>query len=336
MALQLNTASVSQFTDLVTRTFNDTMKSFPFTIRDSGMVKYDARGMNEGLFNRLAQAPVTTRFASFIPEGQSARAASFQYGYEKDLQIRRYGLDIGITRLMRIGNKYQDVISKVLDLSRSINEGLELDLTHFLTFGASTSYVDRDGITRDISCADGLSLFNTAHTLAGSALTFSNRVSGDPAYSKGAQEIIERLVSEQTYDNLGQKLAMKFDIIWCGDDPVTNNRIDEEMGANADTASSNSGTINVNNRKYRKVRLPYLATLANGTVDTTKRRYWGIASSEGSSLNCRMLESPYLKTPTDGSNGEDFSSENWQYASRGSYGLAVVDAMWIKASLPTS
>jgi hypothetical protein len=336
MALQLNTGSVSQFTDLVKRMFNDSIKSFPSVFQDSGLVKFEVRDMNDGIYTRVTQAPVTTRFASFVPEGQNARAAAFQYGYEKDLQVRRYGLDIGITRLMRIGNKNPEIISSVVNLSRSINEGLELDLTHFLTFGTSTSYVDRDGNTRDISTADGLALFSASHTLSGSALTYSNIVSGNPAFSKGSLETMERLIMEQTYDNLGQKLAMKFDLIWCGDDSVTNNRIDEELGATADTTSSNAGTINVNNRKYRKVKLPYLATLATGAVDTTKRRYWGIACSEYTSLNCRMLEKPYLKTPQDGNNGEEFSSENWQYASRGSYGLAVVDAMWIKGSFPVS
>lgn len=336
MAIQINTASQPQFTDLVNRVFQKSVMSFPYIIRDSGLVNVENMEMNTGLFRRLAEAPVTTRFASFKAEGQVAKAAAFQYGYEKDLQIKRYGLDLGITREERIANKNQEVIQKLLNVSTSVPEAIELDLSHVLGFGASASYVDRDGLTRDISTADGQPLFSASHTLSGSATTFSNRVTGDPAFSKGALETMERLISEQTFDNLGQKLRMNFDIIWCTDDSVTNNRIDEELGATADTTSSNAGTINVNNRKYRKVRLPYVATTVTGIPDATKRRYWGIACSEYTTLNFKMLEAPFLKAPRDGNNGEEFSSENWQYAGRGSYGIAVVNAQWIKGSLPTN
>lgn len=336
MAVQLNTASFPQFTDLVDRVFQKSLQSFPFIISKSGLVKSENMEMNSGLFRRLAEAPVVTRFASVKNEGQNAKSALAQYGFEKDLQIRRYGLDLGITREERIANKNQEVIQRLLNIATSVYEGMELDLTHVLTFGTSASYVDRDGVTRDISCANGLSLFNSAHTISGSGTTYSNIVSGAPAFSKGSLELIERLVAEQTFDNLGQKVRMNFDLIWCGDDSVTNNRIDEELGAMADTASSNAGTINVNNRKYTKIRLPYLATTANGIPDTTKRRYWGIACSEYSTLNLKMLETPFLKAPRDGNNGEDFSSENWQYAGRGSYGISVVNGMWIKGSFPVS
>lgn len=336
MAIQLNTASFPQFTDLVDRVFQKSLMSFPFIIAKSGLVKSENMEMNTGLFRRLAEAPVVTRFASVKNEGQNAKAALTQYGFEKDLQIRRYGLDLGITREERIANKNQEVIQRLLNISTSVYEGMELDLSHVFTFGTAASYVDRDGVTRDISCANGLSLFNTAHTISGSGTTYSNRVSGDPAFSKGALEIMERLVAEQTFDNLGQKARLNFDLIWCGDDSVTNNRIDEELGAMADTSSANAGTINVNNRKYTKIRLPYLATLATGVPDTTKRRYWGIACSEYSTLMLKILETPFLKSPRDGNNGEDFSSENWQYAGRGSYGISVVNGLWVKGSFPVS
>lgn len=336
MALQINTATEPQFVDLVNRVFEKSLMSFPFIIRTSGLVRAENMPMNTGMFKRLVQAPVVTRFASRKPEGAPARAAAFQYGYEKDLQIYRFGLDISITREMRIENKNVEVVNQLLNVAKSVNERSELDLTHRLTFGSSSTYTDMDGYSIDISVGDTLALFSASHTLAGSATTFSNTLSGNPAFSKGSLESMERFVSEQTFDNLGNKVRMDFDIIWCGDDSVTNNRIDEELKATADTSSSNAGTFNVNNRKYRKVRLPYLATTATGAVDTTKRRYWGIASSEYCTLEFKMLEAPFLKSPTDGNNGEDFSTENWNYGGRGSYGIATVDPVWIKGSFPTS
>lgn len=336
MAIQINTATYPQFTDLVNRVFLKALDSFDYKMRNSGLVRVETKPMNSWLFTRLAQAPVTTRFASRKPEGAAAKASKFQYGYEKDLQIYRYWLDISITREMRIANKNSEVISQLLNMAKAVPEGLELDLTHRLTFATSTSYTDRDGYTIDNTTWDGQAFASASHTLAGSATTFSNIVSGNPAFSKGSLELAERLISEQTFDNLGQKVRMNFDIIFTTDDPVTNNRIDEELWATSDTTSSNAGTINVYNKKYRKVSLPYLATYADGTVDTTKRRYWWLACSEYTSLTLEMLETPFLKAPRDWNNGEDFSTENWNYAWRGSYWIAIVDAMAFKFSCPTS
>jgi hypothetical protein len=45
-----------------------------------------------------------------------------------------------------------------------------------------------------------------------------------------------------------------------------------------------------------------------------------------------MLEQPYVKTPADGNNGEEFSSENWNYLAAASYGVAIVTGRWIKTS----
>jgi hypothetical protein len=32
-----------------------------------------------------------------------------------------------------------------------------------------------------------------------------------------------------------------------------------------------------------------------------------------------VLEAPYVKSPADGNNGEDFSSENWNYLTAATY-----------------
>lgn len=336
MALQINTAQFPQFTDLVNRVVTKAYENFPYVFRDSGLVRVEKMPENTGLFRRLYENLVTDTYAYAKPEGAPARAARVQYGYEKDLQVTRYGLDVSITREMRIANKNPEVIQRILAAAKTIPNRMELDLANRITFGTATSYVNRDGATVDITTGDAVALFSASHTLTGSATTYSNRLSGDPAFSKGSLEGMERLISENTFDNLGVKIPMPFDIIWCGDDPVTINRIMEELKATADTSSANAGTFNVNNMKYRMVKLPLIATDVNGGVDTTKRRYWGIASSEYCEMYLNVLEAPFLKAPRDGNNGEDFSTENWSYAGRGSYWISTVSARWIKWSFPTS
>lgn len=346
MALQLNSFSMPQFTDLVTRTMLDFYENFPYVIRKSGLVKEVSQGQNNGLYMRLAQAPVISRFAKRFDEGAPMAGAVSQYGYEKDLAIYQVGLEMGVTRLERLANKTPDVLAKLMNVAATVPNRMELDLTHRLTFATSTSYVDQDGYTVDTSVGDGLALISASHTLTGSGTTYSNSI-GTVAFSKATLETAERLVSEATFDNIGVKIPMTFDVIFCGDDPVVNKRIDEELMSTGSTGTvsstelgaggaQNANVLNVNNSKYRKVRLPNLATDATGGVDTTKRRWWGIASSANTSLYLSVLEAPTMQAPSAGNNGEDGSSGNWYYRGRGAYGIAIADAVWIKMATPVS
>jgi hypothetical protein len=336
MAIQLSTATWSQGVDLVNRVYTKSLESYDYVLKNSGLVRVDSMALNAGQFKRLSEMPVTTRFASIKDEGAPVASAAFQLGYEKDLQIVRFGLSITITREERIQNKNPEVVQKLLNIARAVPERMELDLAHRIGFGAATSYVEKDGKTIDISLGDGFQLFYSAHTVTGSSTTYRNRLAADPAFSKGSLEAMQRLISEETFDNLGQKVNLNFDIVWSTDDKVTQNRIDEELNAKADTTSSNAGTFNVNYKSLRRVSSPYIATTATGAVDTTKRRYWGIASSEMTDLYLCTLEAPSMFAPADGNNGEDFRTSNWSYKTEGSYGIATVTGRWIKASLPTS
>ena len=336
MAIQLSTATWSQGVDLVNRVYTKSLESYDYILKNSGLVRVDSMAMNAGQFKRLSEMPVTTRFASIKDEGAPVAAAAFQLGYEKDLQIVRFGLSITITREERIQNKNPEVVQKLLNIARAVPERMELDLAHRIGFGSATSYVEKDGKTIDLSLGDGFQLFYSAHTVTGSSTTYRNRLAADPAFSKGSLEAMQRLISEETFDNLGQKVNLNFDIIWTTDDKVTQNRVDEELNAKADTTSSNAGTFNVNYKSLRRVSSPYIATTATGAVDTTKRRYWGIASSEMTDLYLCTLEAPSMFAPADGNNGEDFRTGNWSYKTEGSYGIATVTGRWIKASLPTS
>ena len=63
-----------------------------------------------------------------------------------------------------------------------------------------------------------------------------------------------------------------------------------------------------------------------------KRKYWFLASSADSDFYLCMLENPYVKNPRNGNNGEEFSSENWNYLTAATYGMAIVTGRWIKGS----
>ena len=295
-------------------------------------MKKDPKPIGTGLYTRYREAIDMSLYTQTRDEGAVSSAAKIQYGYEKDLTIKQETLELSVTKLMRDGGKDQEIKDIVSMLSEVVPNAIELDLSHRLTFMFATSYADRSGKTIDTTAGDGFALVYTAQTLTGSATTYNNNVTGNPQFSKGALESALKQSVEETYSNLGEKFTMNFDTVFCSLDPNTNNQIDELFKATADVTSNNANTFNVYQNRMRKVAIPLLATTATGATDTTKAKYWGIASTQNSSFYYSELSAPYMKSPTDGNNGEDFSSENWNYLVGVSYGIVVPGARWIRAS----
>lgn len=322
-----------QMTDLVTRSFQDGLKTLPQAMRKSGLVVEEAMPQHTGEFKRFAERIQRNQYASVRDEWDVSKMAKVQYGYEKDLQVYTVSLEVSITKRMRVAGKNQEILDQITSLSEVCPATMDLDLTHRLSFAFSNNYVSRDGITIDCTVGDGLSLINAAHTLTGSSTTYSNAITSNPAFSKAALENAEQLFVEATFNNLGEKMSMKPDVIVTTDDPNTVNQVRELLKSTASIADEkNSGVINVYQAKYRHVVLPRLATTATGAVDTSKRKYWFLASTADSDFYLSVLEAPYLKTPADGNNGEEFSSENWKYLTAATYGIAIVTGRWIKGS----
>jgi hypothetical protein len=301
--------------------------------RGSGMFRVEPVAQNTGNTREYSEIDLEN-YAKFKGEGAQSERARVQQGYTKIAKLKRIAMEIGITYEMRTQNKYSDVVARLTNLGSLTARRIELDLSHRITFGTATSYVDMDGDTIDLTLGNGLSLFNTAHTVRGAATTYRNRLSGNAAFSKTSLEGMEKLCVEETINQFGEKMAMPFDIIFSTDDPNTVNTIMTELNSTASTTvQTNSGVVNVNRGKYRYVVLPLVATDNNGAVDNTKAKYWGLASSMFTSAYLGMHEEPRLKTPpTEGNNAEEFSTDDWQFATRAGYFITIVSGNWIKFS----
>lgn len=269
-------------------------------------------------------------------KGQSAQAerARVVQGYNKIGSLYRVALDIGISYEMRTQNKYPEVIAKLTNLGAQANNRLELDLSHRITFGTATSYVDMDGTTVDTTVGDALALFSTVHKLTGSSTTYRNQLANNPVFSRGALEGMEKLIVEQTFNNLGEKLTLAHDILFTSDDPNTVNTVKEFLKSTASLEpGANNGVVNVYQSKYKHVIMPLLATTAVGAPDTTKAKMWGLASSMGSQAFLGMSEEAHLKVPQEGNNGEEFSTDDWNFGVRAGWFIVIVSGNWIKVSL---
>lgn len=303
--------------------------SVPQVMRTSGIVKEIPIPQLTGNTREFTEIDLE-EYASRKGESNQASRAKVQQGYSKTGTLYRIAKDIGISYEMRTQGKYFEIKEKLTRLGKLAPNRIDLDLAHRLTFGTATSYTDQDGVSIDTTIGDTLALFSTAHTLRGSSTTFRNRLANNPQLSRGALEAMEKMRVENSYNQHGQKMSMGDDILWTTDDPNTVNTAKELLRSSSNPTQNNSGVVNVYQNKYRLAVLPRVATDKDGNPDTTKAKYWGVASSEMSTLYLGMHEEPHMKAPpAAGSNAEEFSTDDWNFGVRAGYMVVVVSGSWI-------
>ena len=330
--MELNRTTLSDFVKLADVIFLKEIDSLGMEARNSGLFNVEAISQNTGNTREFSEIDLE-EYARKKGEGDQAARAKVQQGYSKTLTSYRVALDIGITYEMRTQNKYTDVVRRLTNLAKQAVNRMELDLSHRFTFGTATTYTNMEGETIDIKTGDSLQLFYSAHTVRGVSTTYRNRLANNPQVSRGAIEGMEKLAVEETINQFGEKKVMPFDILWTTDDPNAVNTVKEYLNSTATPESGqNAGVVNVYRAKYKHVVLPRVATTAAGAVDSTKRKYWGIASSAYSSAYLGVWEEPHLKTPAALNAGEEFATDDWNFGVRAGYGIVIVDAKWIKMS----
>lgn len=107
-----------------------------------------------GVYKRYAERLNLNRYAGQRDEGAQAVQARVQYGYEKDLAVNDFALQLGVTKMMRLAGKGDQVQDVIDQLSSCVPNRIELDLSHRFTFYSATSYVNADGKTVDITVGD--------------------------------------------------------------------------------------------------------------------------------------------------------------------------------------
>ena len=329
--MELNIATLSDFVRNAEILFLKGLDSVNMAARNSGMFRVDPIRDNTGNTREYSEIDLE-EYAKIKPEGDQAARARVQQGYSKVGTLYRVSLDIGITYEMRHYNKYIDVVSRLTNLGRLAGNRMELDLSHRITFATATSYTSMEGVTVDTTVGDTLALASTAHTVRGSSSTFRNRLANNPLFSRGALEGMEQMITENSINQFGEKVTINYDIIWSTDDANTVNTISEFLKSTAAPDAINGGVVNVYKGKYRHVVLPRVATTAAGAVDSTKAKYWGLASSSNSQAFLGINEEPHLKpTNTNGANTE-FSTEDWNMGAAAGYFIVIPGARWFAFS----
>lgn len=335
----LNTVTFPEMVDLIRKQFVMVQK-MPTPMAAQLFIK-DNIGKGQGNTKRYDEIDTQT-FARTKMQGEKAKKASVGVGYNVTMTKKRIAMEIDITQEMRDENRYSEVGSLITSLTHFCPQRIELDMTHILTFCSSTAYTDMDGDSQTVSVGDTLALASTVHTLKFSSTTYSNRVSGDPIFSRGGLEAAEALVTTNLLSNFAEKRVMSFNAIVTGDDPNTVNNVKQFLNSTADVDTNNSGIMNVYKGKYRHIILPYLATTATGAADSTKAKWWFLAAvgqgSSGWQAYFGVWEPTHLKdAPTNESGANhDYSADIWTFGVRSGYGIRAVSGRGIVASLPTS
>ncbi len=331
--MELNINSLADFVSQADILWAKGFMSVPQIARNSGLFKEIPIPNMTGNTRTFSEIDLE-EYASKKLEGDQSSRARVQQGYSKTGTLYRVSKDIGITYEMRSYGKYEEIKTKLTNLGKLAPNRLDLDLTHRITFGTATTYVDRDGDTIDITIGDTLALFSTAHTLRGSATTFRNQLANNPQFSPGALEAIETMRKQNTYNQFGEKMTISADIIFSADDPTTIRAISETLRSSSRTDQNNPNVVNTQQGTYKLVILPRLDTTNVGANDSTKSKRWGIASSEMSTAYLGMNEEPHLKTPpVTGANNEEFSTDDFNFGARAGWMIVIVSASWISVSL---
>jgi len=330
--MELNINSLSDFVANSEILWAMGFDSVPQVARRSGLFKEVPIPQMSGNTRTFSEIDLE-EYASKKRESEQATRARVQQGYSKTGTLYRVAKDIGISYEMRTQGKYSEIKEKLVNLGKLCPNRMDLDLQHRFTFGTATTYTDLDGESVDVAVGDTLALFSTAHTLRASSTTFRNRLANNPQLSKGALEAMELMRVQNTYNQFGEKMTISADLLWVTDDPNTVNTAMELLKSTTNVTQANQGVVNTYQGKYRLVVLPRVATTATGANDSTKAKYWGLASSQMSTAYLGVHEEPHLKTPpAEGKSNEEFSTDDWNFGTRAGYMIVIVSAAWVSFS----
>lgn len=335
----LNTVTLPELTDLIRKKFVMTQKMVVPAVRQ--IFIYDPIGKGNGNTKRYDEVDTQT-YARTKLQGEAAKKAAVGIGYNVTMTKKRIAMEIDITQEMLDENRYAEVGSLIRSLNHFCPQRIELDGTHLLTFAGATSYVDMDGETINLAVGDGLSAVNASHTLKFASGTYSNAVSGAPAFSKTAMESAETLATTNIVSNFGERRVMSFNAIITGDDPETVNDVKQFLQSTTEVGQDNPGVMNVYRGKYRHVILPYLATTATGAYDSTKRKYWFLAAigqmTDGWQAYYGEWEAPRLKDASEDERGanHNYSRDIWTFGVRAGYAFRAVSGRGLIGSLVSS
>jgi hypothetical protein len=272
----LSTGSAPELYDLQKRMIekNAALKSVADQYSNALFALYKKDPFNgDGEFKTLTEFDVET-YASEQPEGTTAKAIQFGIGRTFNFSYTDYGVQFTATnRALMNANRHRDLISSITNLTKTLHERRYLDGVHRLTFGVAASFVNRDGRTVATTGVDGLSIFNSAHTLPFSTTTFSNLVPSNAVLGKAGILAGQNMFKTQVFNLFGEQKRITPNTLIITDDATAQYNARQIYGSSTEVGQSNANVINALN-PLKIVVLAMLDSDGNGNYDSSKKDAW--------------------------------------------------------------
>lgn len=273
------------------------------------------------------------RLAEQKLEGQASAQRGLAEGYNKQLTRKTISITRKVSGEEFLALKAHQLAENVTAVAEDIVDKIELDMRNFIGIGTGSSYTDNGGFTVDTTVGDGLSLFNSTHTLKNSATTYSNILSGAPAFSESAMESAEDYFAYNITDNYGKRQTIKPNTIITADKATMKNRVIRLLKSIAPeniegSANSNSGVKNTYGDKYQHLVIEFDVTALDVT-DSSKSFNWYLASLGGSPR--KSFQAYYVKWLSPMVAPTEVNQDAWtlSYTARSAYAIGAVSGKGI-------
>jgi AraC-like DNA-binding protein len=333
----ISTLSVPAIQDLITKSYqkqtlreaDDVRKVF---IKETADWTTDVKRIHEIDKERYAEQKV---------EGQSSAQRGISQGYFKDIKRKT----VSVTRVVS-GEAYKALTAhKLAEYASStaddVIDKIELDMRNFLGYATiGTSYTDNGGFTIDLTVGDGLSVFDTTHTLKNSSTTYSNILSGAPSFSDTALESAEDYFGYNVTDNYGQRIDIKADSIITTSKASMMNRVARLFGSMSPatingTANGNSGVKNVYRDRYQHLVVDFDVD-SLGRPNSNLAYYWFLAALRGQTES--RFQAYYISWMSPMVAPAEVNQDKWilSWTGRAAYAIGAVSGKGIVVSKATS
>lgn len=244
---------------------------------------------------KVTESSIMDKFASSTGEGENYAASLPTAGDQKTFTQAKVTDSFELTKEAGMYDQYNVVegLKGAEGIGSAVAKRIELDLQLLLGFGAAASYTDKDGNTVATTAADGLSIWNSSHTVNGSSSTYDN--SGTTAFGQTGLEATEDLF-RQFLNHDGQQIDRVPDTIFTTRKPNVVNLVREYNKGMNHIEDANRG-INVYQGKYDHVVLPYLDAANDGSYNSAKDDYWGLAVRKGPNMKLFVSQDPVVYEP---------------------------------------
>lgn len=290
-------------------------------------------------FNRDYSAISDSGFGTVTQEGADYTARFInQYDRLSLTVVKRTDMKI-ITEDLVEGNKYPEIGRMLTDLGGSLFRTRARDVTHVnFTFAGSTSYTDAQGNSITNAVAKGsTAVVADTHTLADGSNLDNNQ--SDTPIGESTLRSLENLTVDFPDENgnlttwgLGGKvLVIPMDVAM---EHAAIRLSSQEWNYNSASRDINVFSDNqAHGGAYSYVELRYLATLASGKTDTTKKKYYFALDRKYAKENMIFGDrlAPQMLSPLT-----DIYNRGMIYGSRTWYDIGTVAAHHIAGCLASA